>query len=198
MTTMQHSKPSVKKPFLVTGLALIMLYVPFNTFAQQAGGARPHVELPDEPVRSAIFENCSACHGIDVYAYNSLDRNGWSALIDNQHKQQRGLDISPEHEAILLDYLVDNFGPDTIAFPREYIAPEITEFFSDTNARVFLENVCAECHEIRVFGQRNNTEQWRNLVLEMRENGASLSNEDLERLVEWLGRVRGPLPVQVQ
>jgi hypothetical protein len=49
-----------------------------------------------------------------------------------------------------------------------------------------------------VFSQRNNTEQWRNLVLEMRENGASLSNEDLERLVEWLGRVRGPLPVQVQ
>jgi hypothetical protein len=198
MTTMQHSKPSVKKPALLAGFILFMLCVPLHATAQQAGGARPHVELPDEPVRSAIFENCSACHGIDEYAYNALDATGWSALIDNQHKQQRDLAISPEHEAILLDYLVENFGPNTIAFPREYIAPEITDFFSDTDARVFLENVCAECHEIRVFGQRNNTEQWRNLVLEMRENGASLSNENLERLVEWLGRVRGPLPVQLQ
>ena len=193
---MQKNYRSVKNIFLWAGLTFCMLIASITTFAQQAGGARPHVELPDEPVRSAIFKNCSACHGIDVYAYNALARNGWQSLIDTLHKQQRDLEISPQHESILLDYLVKNFGPETIPFPREYVPAEITEFFSDTDARVFLENVCAQCHEIRVFGQRNNTEQWRNLVLEMRENGAVLSNEDLERLVEWLGRVRGPLPRQ--
>ena len=169
---------------------LALLSLPALPAAAQ-GSARPHVELPDEPVRSAIFENCSACHGIDVYAYNALDRAGWQALIDMQHKQPRGMAVSAANEAILLDYLVENFGPETVPFPREYVPPEISEFFSDQDARVFLEETCAECHEIRVFRQRNTLAKWRDLVLEMRENGAELSDENLERLVEWLGRTRG-------
>ena len=192
---MQYLNRSAK--ILSTGnvLALLLLFNVLPLMAQQPGGARPHVELPDEPTRSAIFKNCSACHGIDVFAYNALDRDGWAGLIDTLHKQQRGISINSEHKEILLNYLTESFGPETIPFPREYIAPEITEFFSNTDARVFLENVCAECHEIRVFGQRNTTDQWRNLVLEMRENGAVLSNENLERLVQWLGKERGPLPL---
>ena len=98
----QHGKRSVKKLFLCAGLTFCMLTASFSTIAQQAGGARPHVELPDEPVRSAIFKNCSACHGIDVYAYNALDRNGWQSLIDTLHKQQRDLEISPQHETLLV------------------------------------------------------------------------------------------------
>ena len=174
---------------LVTTAVLNLPALP--VVAQRPGAARPHVELPDEPVRSAIFKNCSACHGIDYLAYNSLDRSGWQELIDSKHKQLRNIAITPEHEAVLLDYLVENFGPETVPFPREYVAPEITEFFSDQDARVFLEQTCAQCHRIRVFGQRNTTAKWHDLVLEMRENGAELSDENLERLVEWLGRTRG-------
>lgn len=170
-------------------LALAAAAVSLPVAAQTS--LRPHVELPDEPVRSAIFESCSKCHGIDVYAYNSLDRSGWQALLDTQHRQQRGLALSRGNEAILLDYLTANFGPDTVPFPREYVPAEITEFFSDQDARVFLEEVCTECHEIRVFGQRNTLAKWRDLMLEMRENGANLDDENLERLVEWLGRTRG-------
>ena len=175
-----------KYEFLAAALILALA-------APAAGqGLRPHVELPDEPVRGAIFANCSACHGIDVYAYNALDRAGWQALLENEHKRKRGLEIAPRHEEILLDYLVENFGPDTVPFPREYVAPRIDSFFSDADARVFLEQTCTVCHELRVFGRRHDTAEWRELVLEMRGNGADLSDEDLERLVEWLGRVRGP------
>ena len=168
--------------------AVIML--PALPIAAQETSARPHVELPDEPVRSAIFKNCSACHGIDYYAYNALDKSGWQQLLEMKHKQPRSA-IAPEDEAVLLGYLVENFGPETVPFPREYVPPEITEFFSDQDARVFLEDNCADCHRIRVFGQRNTAAKWRDLVLEMRENGAELSDENLERLVEWLGRTRG-------
>lgn len=171
-------------------LLILMLFIPLSANAQD--GMRPHVPLPDEPVRSAIFESCSACHGIDVYAYRAMDRAGWGELLDTIHKKERGVEISPRNEEILLDYLVENFGPETIPFPREYDPPEVTGFFSDADARVFLERTCAECHEIRVFNRRNTTEKWRELVLEMRSNGARLSDENLERLVEWLGRVRGP------
>jgi hypothetical protein len=178
-------------------LACVLTTTLLNLVALSAaaqGSARPHVELPDEPARSAIFEHCSACHGIDVYAYNALDRPGWQTLITTLHQQRWNTALPAEKEAILLDYLVENFGPETVPFPRAYVPPEITEFFSDQDARVFLEEVCTECHEIRVFGQRNTLAKWRDLVLEMRENGAELSDENLERLVEWLGKTRGLNP----
>ena len=38
---------------------------------------------------------------------------------------------------------------------------------------------------------RRSEEGWRVLTLDMRERGAQLSDEEIERLVEWLGRTRG-------
>ena len=61
---------------------------------------------------------------------------------------------------------------------------------------MILERVCPECHELRVFDHRKDAAGWRALVLDMRERGASLSDVNLEKLVEWLGRVRGTNPVE--
>lgn len=91
----------------------------------------------------------------------------------------------------MLTYLSEHFGPNSIPFPRTYIPREIDEFFTDTDARVFLETVCTECHEIRVFDERKSVDGWRALVLDMRERGATLDDQRVEQLVEWLGRVRG-------
>jgi uncharacterized membrane protein len=55
--------------------------------AAQIGGrpARPVVIPPQGEVRQVIFKNCTSCHGIDDYAFNSFDRAGWNAYIDKQH-----------------------------------------------------------------------------------------------------------------
>ena len=34
-------------------------------------------------------------------------------------------------------------------------------------------------------------DEWRVIAVEMKTRGASITDEDLERLVEWLGRVKG-------
>lgn len=39
--------------------------------------------------------------------------------------------------------------------------------------------------------ERNAEERWRVIAVDMQERGAPLSDEELERLVEWLGRVWG-------
>jgi hypothetical protein len=165
-----------------------------NVLAQSA--ARPQVRLPGGEVRSVLLKNCVSCHGIDDYAFFALDRDGWQAIIDVPHKQQRNLQLSSHDEALILDYLVDNFGPDSVPFPRNYVAREISEFFDNPEARVFLERVCAECHEIRVFDHRKDANGWRALVLDMRERGARLNDQNVEKLVEWLARVRGLNPVE--
>src|SRR4051812_40318465 len=98
--------------------------------AAQRGATRPRVLMPDGPVRQVIRKNCTACHGIDDYAFFSLDRAGWDKLLDSKHKTG-DVQLSNQDRSLLLDWIVSKFGPDTKPFPRTYIAPEITTFFSD-------------------------------------------------------------------
>ncbi|HTR00781.1 MAG TPA: hypothetical protein VMH83_12355, partial [Candidatus Acidoferrum sp.] len=129
------------------------------------------------------------------YAFRAMDRAGWQTLIDTQHKQQRGLQLSSADETLLLDYLTQNFGAESVAFPRNYVAREISEYFDNNQARVFLEGTCGtRCHDVNVFSQRKDVAGWRALVLDMRERGAKITDQNVEKLVEWLGRVRGTNP----
>lgn len=155
---------------------------------------RPSILLPgpDQPVRNVIIENCISCHGIDDYAYFAMPREDWLELLEVKHYQQRDVVLTHEEEDVLLDYLTENFGSDYIPFPRNYVPVEIEEFFSTEDGRVFLDATCSECHEVdRVFQRNDTLEGWRILVVNMRERGAGIDNENIERLAEWLSRVRG-------
>jgi cytochrome c2 len=166
--------------------------------AAQIGGrpTRPEVQTPQGAVRQVIFKNCTACHGIDDYAFYALDRAGWNALIDAKHKVQK-VSIADADRGVLLDWLVTKFGPDTKAFPRAYIAQEATTFFSDSEAEELLGRSCKACHDLeRVNTARFSPDRWRVVTVDMRERGAKLTDEELERLVEWLGRVKGTNPNQ--
>src|SRR5262249_20024072 len=94
---------------------------------------RPQVVPPRRPGRQVIFKHCTACHGIDDYAYNSLDRAAWDQYLTTKH---RGVDVAiPEAQrAMLLDWLVERFGPTTKPFPRSYVPPEIATYLSDADA----------------------------------------------------------------
>jgi mono/diheme cytochrome c family protein len=173
-------------------LAALWLTVPATLSAQLAGRAtRPQVVPPQGPVRQVIFKYCTNCHGIDDYAYSALDRAKWDALITAKH---RGLEVPlpAESRALLLDWLRVRFGPDTKPFPRAYVAPEVTTFFSDGEAETLVKRSCTSCHGIeRVNAARFSPERWRAVTVDMRERGARLEDEELERLVEWLGRTKG-------
>jgi cytochrome c2 len=152
---------------------------------------RPQVVPPQGAVRKVIFTYCTSCHGIDDYAYNALDRAAWDAHITARH---RGLDVPlpGEPRAVLLDWLAMRFGPDTKPFPRKYVAREVTTFFTDAEGDALLKRACTSCHDIdRVNSARFAPERWRVVTVDMRERGARLADDELERLVEWLGRVKG-------
>jgi len=159
--------------------------------AQGRSASRPQVVPPSGPVWQVIRRNCTSCHGIDDYAYYSLDRPGWLKLLETKHKDG-GATLKSDDQSLLLDWLVSRFGPNTKPFPRTYIAPEITTFFSDPEAKRLLDRACTACHELeRINTSRYPEDKWRVLAVDMRERGAKLSDEELEQLVEWLGRVRG-------
>lgn len=182
----------------VTLLAAVAMAATAMTAAAQIGGrpTRPQVIPPQGPVRQVIFKNCTSCHGIDDYAFNALDRAGWDAYIDSRHT---GLNVrlTGSDRELLLDWLVSRFGPETKPFPRTYVAREVTTFFSDTEAEALLGRACTSCHELdRVNAARFSPDRWRVVTVDMRERGAKLSDEELERLVEWLGRTKGTNPNQ--
>ena len=94
----------------------------------QRGATRPRVQMPQGPVREVIRNNCTACHGIDEYAYFAFDAAGWRNLIQSKHKTD--LKISDGDFSLLVDWMVSKFGPTTKPFPRTYVAPEITTYFT--------------------------------------------------------------------
>ena len=152
---------------------------------------RPQVVPPQGPVRQVVFKNCTSCHGIDDYAYNALDRAGWDAHLTAKHRDVN-VPISAEERAILLDWLVERFGPASKPFPRTYVAREVTTFLTDGEAETLVKRACTSCHELdRVNNARFTFERWRVVTVDMRERGAKLEDEELERLVEWLGRTKG-------
>jgi cytochrome c2 len=174
-------------------VAAIVVALASAGVSAQIGGrpTRPQVTPPKGPPRQVIFKSCTSCHGIDDYAYYSQDRPAWDALLTTKH---RGLDVpipAPER-AILLDWLAERFGPNTKPFPRTYVAQEVTTFYSDAEADALLKRACTSCHELdKTNNARFSPDRWRVVIVDMRERGAKLEDEELERLVEWLGRTKG-------
>ena len=174
---------------VVTGLAVAGA----APVSAQIGGraTRPQVIPPQGPPRQVMFTYCTSCHGIDDYAYNALDRSAWDAYLTTKH---RGMDvpIPAEGRAVLLDWLAARFGPATKPFPRAYVPPEITTFLSDAEGTALIGRACSTCHGVdRVNDARFSAERWRVVTVDMRERGARITDAELERLVEWLGRVKG-------
>jgi mono/diheme cytochrome c family protein len=138
-----------------------------------------------------IFKSCTSCHGIDDYAYSALDRAGWDTLLTAKH-QKLDVPLAVADRALLLDWLAMRFGPTTKPFPRSYVAREVTTFFSDAEGEALVKRACTSCHAIdRVNTARFTADRWRVVTVDMRERGAKLEDEELERLVEWLGRTKG-------
>ena len=188
------------KAGLCLGLASALL--PLPAAAQFGAPTRPEVQLPGGPVRNVILDNCVSCHGIDDYAFHAMEREGWREFIRDIHDRDTvdgEVKLAAADEEVLLDYLAASFGPETIPFPRDYVPQEITEFFTDVDARVFMEANCASCHGVDVvLSQRHDLEGWRSLLVAERERmmdaggrNAGISDENLEKLTEWLVRARG-------
>lgn len=172
--------------------SLMLLAVSSPVLAQiGARPARPKVQRPDGPVWDVLRKHCIDCHGIDDYAFYAQDRSAWDKLITDKHKSGEA-EIPAADRALILDWVVSKFGPGTKPFPRTYVPPPITTFFSDPEAKRLMDRACTKCHGLdRVEITRKAEEEWRATLVDMRERGAQLSDQELEQLVEWLSRVLG-------
>ena len=130
------------------------------------------------------------CHGMDEYGYYELDHAGWDEIIERMKVASSGVDrravIADAEKAILLGWLVEQFGPESTPFPREYAPRVLTEadFLVDAGAETIMAGTCEACHSLdRVREARANEEQWRSLLLAMIGRGAALPLSEVRPLV---------------
>ena len=130
---------------VIAGIAAVLGASAPSPASAQGRPTRPKIDRPDGAVWTVIRKNCISCHGIDDYAFYAMDKAGWQNLIDTKHKTGTGAgaaDVLTEPDRNLLyTWLVDKFGPLSTPFPRNYVAPEITEFLTDPEANRLLQSV---------------------------------------------------------
>ena len=182
--------------WLVVVVMVSVLVMPVAA-QNRRGRNRPIVDLPRGPVRQVILDNCTACHGIDDYAYYAMDRAGWQKLIETM--KEKGAVISDGDRSILLDWLVTKFGPDSKPFPKIRAEGPVLNFGGgdtaarDAAAKRLVDSVCKTCHTLeRVEVARLTQEKWRDIVIEMKSKGAQLDDADVAPLADYLTKTYGP------
>jgi cytochrome c5 len=191
----QEISVKTKMSFVVAVLVAVMA---MPVAAQNRRGRnRPLVDLPRGAVRQVILDSCTACHGIDDYAYYAMDRDGWQKLVDGM--KEKGAVISDENRSILLDWLVSKFGPDSKPFPRVRADGPILNFGGgdaaarDVAAKRVLDSVCRTCHTLeRIEVAKYNQAKWREIVADMKTKGAQLDDADVAPLADYLAKTYGP------
>jgi competence protein ComEA len=67
--------------------------------------------LPDGPGKEAIAHACLQCHDSASFRKRRQDRDAWSETVGQMIDQ--GAEATPHEQAVIIDYLVHNFGPDS-------------------------------------------------------------------------------------
>jgi hypothetical protein len=178
--------------------ACAVVWPAYGQFQANRRPPRPEVTLPDGPVRQIIRSSCSACHGIDEYGYYAMDRDAWNALIDRMETASSGLvqgaEIADADREILLDWLVEKFGPDAEPFERQYVVRQVTDEtrLSDARAMARFADACETCLGSldRVLSIEFTADEWRTTLTGKMATGTPLLIDEVDPLIDWLLRSR--------
>src|SRR6266568_3100121 len=75
------------------------------------GGAAVAQELPAGKAKPLVQRACAACHELIIGSKQRMDRERWTALVEDM--VERGAKLSDEEVTEVVDYLSVNFGPNT-------------------------------------------------------------------------------------
>jgi competence protein ComEA len=118
------------------------------------GLASASSEMPDGTGKDTVMKVCSECHTMDTIRKRRLNRDEWSAKI--QDMVQRGAQGSDEEFSAVLDYLTHNFGPDSKIWVN-------TAPFVELKAILVLTNEEAQAI-VDYRAQNGNFSQWTDLT----------------------------------
>ncbi len=72
--------------------------------------ATPPPEEPELDGEALLEERCTDCHSLDRVAQRSYTREQWENTVDRMI-DRHGAELDDEEREVVLDYLVENYGP---------------------------------------------------------------------------------------
>ena len=152
--------------------------------------------LPDGPGKDVFASVCTQCHGLESVITLRLGRQEWEGLVNDMIS--RGAPAFGNDYEVIVNYLATNFG--TNSKPPQSPMPESASVSGDARAsaavgpgREIVESTCTECHSINnVTDSRRTAEEWRETVHMMVNYGASLLDDEIDAVVDYLAANYGP------
>ncbi len=84
------------------------MLVVLSMIASVARAASAPVALPPGPAKATIEAKCKQCHDLKKIVAQHQDAQWWALTLEKM--KDRGLEIEPDEEQLVLKYLAKNFG----------------------------------------------------------------------------------------
>jgi cytochrome c5 len=151
--------------------------------AQAYGQAPGASGLPVGDGAEIVAKACTQCHGLGLTVAMRDGRVGWQEMVDNMIL--RGAQVRPEEEKIVIDYLVENFGPSKGPMPSPKGAVLV---LADGPGKAIVESHCTYCHDAgRITGVKRSKAEWEATVKQMVHwSGAAVTPEEIQTMTAYL------------
>jgi len=124
----------------------------------------------DEKGERLLNAGCGGCHDLRPVQSSARDRDGWNEIVQNM--LQKGADVADADLPVLLDYLVEHYGP-----------------MPDGRGKDIVLTVCTMCHDLsRIKRGQRSPEEWMETLNSMLNEGAPLSEADYPVVLAYLSK----------
>ena len=98
--------------------AVLTLVAACHTTATQTDTAAPAARAADgdtpQMTPAQLFEtSCSNCHSLDLPRSQRLNRATWEWVVSDMVNKYGATWLTEEEQTIIIDYLAENYGPDS-------------------------------------------------------------------------------------
>jgi hypothetical protein len=123
-----------------------------------------------EPGEQIMTAACTTCHDTRPIDTQALDEEGWTKEI--KAMLEKGAEVKADDMKPLVDYLVKYHGP-----------------MPDGPGKDLVLTICTQCHDLqRVKRTQLSPEGWLEILENMLNEGAPLSEKDLPDVLRYLAR----------
>ena len=142
----------------------------FATFLLAALVSAAQEATKPEPGEQIMTAACTTCHDTRPIDTQALDEAGWTKEI--KAMVEKGAEVKSDDMKPLVDYLVKYHGP-----------------MPDGSGKDLVLTICTQCHDLqRVKRTRLSPEGWLEILENMLNEGAPLSEKDLPDVLRYLAR----------
>jgi cytochrome c5 len=153
---------------LVTSRILLTLWAVILAVAFL--GAAPQETRPERGEQILSASCVTACHDTRPVDTQALDEAGWMKRV--KAEIEKGAKVHADDVKPLVDYLVKDHGP-----------------MPDGPGKELVLNICTQCHNLqRVRRTQQTPEGWLEILENMLNEGAPLSEKDLPDVLRYLAR----------